>query len=82
MIKGCVLPRIFDSIPIWNYIYSLLHAEIFIGNKIIGWRSQNVQCVNWLTNLIESKQRNIWKIEEEQLYNADLRIERQLIESL
>ena len=33
--KGCVLPMLFDSIPIENYIFSLLHAEIGIGNKII-----------------------------------------------
>ena len=32
---GCVLPMLFDSIPIENYNFSLLHAEIGIGNKII-----------------------------------------------
>ena len=32
--KGRVLPMLFDSIPIENYIFSLLHAEIGIGNKI------------------------------------------------
>ena len=29
------MPILFDSIPIKNYIFSLLHAEISIGNKII-----------------------------------------------
>ena len=28
MKKGCVLSMLFDSIPIENYFYSLLHAEI------------------------------------------------------
>ena len=34
--KGCVLPMLFDRIPIENYLFSLLHAEIGIGNKIIS----------------------------------------------
>ena len=34
--KGCVLPMLFDSIPIENYIFSLVHTEIGIGNKIIN----------------------------------------------
>ena len=45
--KGCVLPMLFDSIPIENFIFSLLHAEISIGNKIInsfyGWITKHVE---------------------------------------
>ena len=45
--KGCVLPMLFDSIPIENYIFSLLHAEIGIGNKIIS------SFYLWITTFIE-----------------------------
>ena len=45
--KGCVLPMLFDTIPIENYIFSLLHAEIGIGNKIIS------SFYTWLTTNIE-----------------------------
>jgi len=38
------LPILFDSIPIENYIFSLLHAEIGIGNKIMDL---------WITKYIE-----------------------------
>ena len=34
--KGCVLPMLFDTILIENYVFSLLHTEIGIGNKIIS----------------------------------------------
>ena len=34
--KECVLPMLFYSIPIENYIFSLLHTEIGIGNKTIN----------------------------------------------
>ena len=33
--KGINQPLIFDAVPIENYIFSLLHAEIGIGNNII-----------------------------------------------
>ena len=45
--KGCVLPMLFDTIPIENYIFSLLHAEIGIGNKIIS------SFYTWITTYIE-----------------------------
>ena len=45
--KGCVLPMLFDTIPIENYIFSLLHAEIGIGNKII------ISFYTWITIYIE-----------------------------
>ena len=32
--KGINQPLLFDDVPIENYIFSLLHAEIGIGNKI------------------------------------------------
>ena len=47
MIKGCVLPMLFDSIPIENYIFPLLHAKIGIGNKTIN--SFN----DWITKHVE-----------------------------
>ena len=38
---------LFDSIPIENYIFSLLHVEIGIGNKIIDsfyyWISKYIE---------------------------------------
>ena len=33
--KGINQPLLFDAVPIENYIFSLLHAEIGVGNKII-----------------------------------------------
>ena len=45
--KGCVLPILFDKIPIENYIFSLLHAKVGIGNKIISsfytWVTTNIE---------------------------------------
>ena len=38
---------LFDSIPIENYIFSLLHAEIGIGNKIIE------SFYRWISKYIE-----------------------------
>ena len=38
---------LFDTIPIENYIFSLLHAEIGIGNKIIN------SFYKWKTTYIE-----------------------------
>ena len=38
---------LFDSIPIENYICSLLHAEIGIGNKIMD------SFYSWITKDIE-----------------------------
>ena len=32
-IKGSVKTLLFNSVPIENYIFSLLHAEIGVGNK-------------------------------------------------
>ena len=33
--KGINQPLLFDAVPIENYILSLLHAEIGVGDKII-----------------------------------------------
>ena len=33
--KGIHQPLLFDAVPIENYIFSLLHAEIGVGNKIV-----------------------------------------------
>ena len=34
--KKCInQPLLLDSVPIQNYIFSLLHAEIGVGNKIV-----------------------------------------------
>ena len=46
--KDVCLPILFDTIPIENYIFSLLHAEIGIGNKIIS------SFYTWITTYIES----------------------------
>ena len=32
--KGGVKKLLFDSVPIENYIFSLLHTEIGVGNKV------------------------------------------------
>ena len=45
--KGCVLPMLFDTISIENYIFTLLRAEIGIGNKIIS------SFYTWITTYIE-----------------------------
>ena len=45
--KGYVLPMLFDAIPIENYNFSLLRAEIGIGNKIIS------SLYTWITTYIE-----------------------------
>ena len=45
--KGCVLPMLFDTITIENYIFSLLHAEIGIEKKIIS------SFYKWITTYIE-----------------------------
>ena len=33
--KGINQPLLFDAAPIETYIFSLLHAEIGVGNKIV-----------------------------------------------
>ena len=33
--KGINQPLLFDAVPIENYLFSLLHAEIAVGNKIV-----------------------------------------------
>ena len=45
--KGFVLPMLFDTISTENCIFSLLHAEIGIGNKIIS------SFYKWITTYIE-----------------------------
>ena len=45
--KGCVKTLLFDSIPIENYIFSLLHAEIGVGNK------RNYSTFEWINERIE-----------------------------
>ena len=34
--KGINQPLLFDAVPIENYLFSLLHTEIGVGNKIVG----------------------------------------------
>ena len=64
--KGCVLPMLFDTMPIENYIFSLLHAEIGIGNKIIS------SFYTWITTYIEP-----FSVEKIEMTNTliDLQIE-------
>ena len=33
--KGINQPLLFDTVPIENYIFPLLHAEIGVGNKLL-----------------------------------------------
>ena len=47
IIKRMFLPMLFVSIQIENFIHSLLHAEIGIGNKIIN------SFYNWITKHVE-----------------------------
>ena len=45
--KGSVKKLLFDSVPIENYIFSLLHAEIGVGNKIVytyfDWINERIE---------------------------------------
>ena len=45
--KGSVKKLFFDSVSIENYIFSLLHAEIGVGNKIL------VSYFDWINERIE-----------------------------
>ena len=49
MKRGSVKTLLFDSVPIKNYIFSLLHAEIGAGNKIIytylDWINERVEYI-------------------------------------
>ena len=47
MKKGIHQPLLFDAIPIENYLFSLLHAEIGAGNKIVE------DYFLWITERIE-----------------------------
>ena len=46
-IKDNVKTLLFDSVPIKNYILSLLHAEIGVGNN------KNKTYFDWITEIIE-----------------------------
>ena len=45
--KGSVKKLLFDSVPIDNYVFSLLHAEIGVGNKIVytyfDWINERIE---------------------------------------
>ena len=45
--KGSVKKLLFNSVPIENYIFSLLHAEIGVGNKIVytyfDWINERIE---------------------------------------
>ena len=45
--KGSVKKLLFDSVLIENYIFSLLHAEIGVGNKIV------ITYFDWINERIE-----------------------------
>ena len=64
---------LFDSIPIENYIFSSLHAEIGIGNKIIH------SFYSWITKYIEplsnekiEMSNNLIDLQVEQIPNKNL----------
>ena len=48
--KGIVKKWLFDSVPIENYIFSLLHAEIGVGNKIVyiyfDWINERIEPIS------------------------------------
>ena len=64
---------LFDSIPIENYIFSLLHAEIGIGNKIIdlfySWISKYIEP---LSNEEIEMSNNLIDLQVEQIQNKKL----------
>ena len=64
---------LFDSIPIENYIFSLLHAEIGIGNKIIEsfyrWISKYIEP---LSNEEIEMTNNLIDLQIEQIQNNKL----------
>ena len=96
--RGCVLPMLFDSIPIENYIVSLAHAEKGIGNKLIilfyDWITKHVEQLsdvevgmyNVLISLKIEFNQNKESFEKWTKNNcttiADLRIEKKSIDSL
>ena len=47
--KGSVKKLLFYSVPIENYIFSLLHAEIGVGNKIVytyfDWINERIELI-------------------------------------
>ena len=47
--KGSVKKLLFDSVPIENYIFSLIHAEIGVGNKIVytyfDWINERIEFI-------------------------------------
>ena len=45
--KDSVKNLLFDSVPIENYIFSLLHAEIGVGNKNV------YTCFDWINERME-----------------------------
>ena len=45
--RGFIRPLLFDAVPIENYIFSLLHAEIGVGNKILE------NYFSWVTERME-----------------------------
>ena len=50
MKKGSVKTLLFDSVPIENYIFSLLHAEIGVGNKVLDsyfkWINERIEHID------------------------------------
>ena len=88
--ERCVKTLLFDSIPIENYICSLLHVEIGDGNKIVYsyFESTNeriepicedeLNMVNFLINF-KNKQYDKW-INNSSPSLAKLRLERQSIQ--
>ena len=48
--KGCVKTLLFDSVPIENYLISVLHAESDVGNKIMfpyfEWINERIELIS------------------------------------
>ena len=55
--KGINKPLLFDAVPIENYVFSLLHVEIGVGNKIVKnyflWITERMEKNFWGTKYID-----------------------------
>ena len=95
--KGCVKTLLFDSVPIENYIFPLLHVEISISKKIVHSYLERInerierisdEEVNMTSFLINGKikPKNYQKqygdwVNNKNSLSAELRLERQDIQS-
>ena len=95
--KGCVKELLFDSAPIENYLFPLLHVEISVGKKIVHSYFERIneriepisnEEVNMTSSLINVKiERKKYQkqygdwVNNKSSLSAELRLERQDIQS-